>query len=884
VELEREHMSGCATARARAVSPGAAEVRRSWLLTALLLTIATTTSAQHDSETSSAQALSSAHALSPAQASSASQSSPTPQTPDPLVFTVTVVGTTPLAGVGQPVDRVAAPVQTATDEDIRRSSALDLMDFLNRRMNGVSLNEIQGNPFQADVSYRGYTASPLLGTPQGLSVYMDGVRLNQPFGETVSWDLVPRVAIGSVTLMPGSNPLFGLNTLGGALALETKSGRTHKGTALQATYGSSVRRAVEFEHGGAGASGLHWYLAGNLFGEDGWRDNSPSDVRQFFGKLGTEHDARALVLTVAHADNALSGNGLQEPSFLARDRASVYTTPDTTGNRSTLVTLNGRQAFGPRLSFAGNVYYRHIRTDTLNGDLNEEALDQALYQPSVPEIAALRAAGHTGVPVSGETSANTPFPSWRCIGNVLLNDEPAEKCNALLNRTGTAQHSEGASGQVTHTATLLGHASQLTVGAAFDQGRAEFMQSTQLGYLGSDRGVIPVEAYGDGVTGGEVDGEPFDTRVDLSGRVRTWSAYGAETLSFAGVWHATVSGRFNRTTVDNRDAITPGGGPGSLDGVHVFSRLNPAAGLTYSPSRDLNVYAGYSEGSRAATSIELGCADPDVPCRLPNALAGDPPLDQVVTRTWDAGGRGQAGSLRWHGNIFRADNDNDILFVTSERTGFGYFKNFGKTRRTGVEAGVSRRFGRVAAGGGYTLVHATFESPESVNGESNSSNDEALAGTPGQEGAIHIEPGDRMPLIPRHQLKAFADVQVSRRVAVDAAAIVMSGAFARGNENNIHQPSSPYYLGKGQSDSYGLVNLSTRVEVLPWLQLTGQIDNVFNRRYSTAAQLGPMGFTDQGAFIARPFPSADGEFPVRHSTFYAPGAPRRFWLGTRVTF
>jgi outer membrane receptor protein involved in Fe transport len=139
-------------------------------------------------------------------------------------------------------------------------------------------------------------------------------------------------------------------------------------------------------------------------------------------------------------------------------------------------------------------------------------------------------------------------------------------------------------------------------------------------------------------------------------------------------------------------------------------------------------------------------------------------------------------------------------------------------------------------------------------------------------------------LIPRHQLKAFADVQVSRRVAVDAAAIVMSGAFARGNENNIHQTSSPYYLGKGQSDSYGLVNLSTRVEVLPWLQLTGQIDNVFNRRYSTAAQLGPMGFTDQGAFIARPFPSADGEFPVRHSTFYAPGAPRRFWLGTRVTF
>ena len=86
---------------------------------------------------------------------------------------------------------------------------------------------MQSNPFQADINYRGYTASPLLGTPQGLSVYMDGVRLNQPFGDVVSWDLIPRLAIASTTLMPGSNPLFGLNTLGGALAIQTKDGRDH---------------------------------------------------------------------------------------------------------------------------------------------------------------------------------------------------------------------------------------------------------------------------------------------------------------------------------------------------------------------------------------------------------------------------------------------------------------------------------------------------------------------------------------------------------------------------------------------------------------------------------------------------------------------------------
>ena len=146
-----------------------------------------------------------------------------------------------------------------------------------------------------------------------------------------------------------------------------------------------------------------------------------------------------------------------------------------------------------------------------------------------------------------------------------------------------------------------------------------------------------VGAFGDGVTGGDVDGEPFDTRVDLDGRIRTWSLFATDTVSVGDTWNVTLSGRFNRTTVRNRDAIEPGGGPGSLDGDHVFQRLNPAVGVTFNPSGAVNVYAGYSEGSRAATSIELGCADPEEPCKLPNAMAGDPPLEQVVTRTLEGG-------------------------------------------------------------------------------------------------------------------------------------------------------------------------------------------------------------------------------------------------------
>jgi hypothetical protein len=159
--------------------------------------------------------------------------------------------------------------------------------------------------------------------------------------------------------MPGSNPLFGLNTLGGALSIQTKDGRSFPGTTMRAIYGSDVRRAVEFEHGGSRASGLHWYLAGNLFADNGWRDASPSRVGQLFGKVG-RHDAKHdTALSVGYADNALNGSALQEQRLLARDYASVYTKPDETDNRSTFVNLTTRNDRSRRLTLSGNALPRH---------------------------------------------------------------------------------------------------------------------------------------------------------------------------------------------------------------------------------------------------------------------------------------------------------------------------------------------------------------------------------------------------------------------------------------------------------------------------------------------------------------------------------------------
>src|SRR5437868_8622022 len=158
---------------------------------------------------------------------------------------VVVIGIAPLPGAEQNADQIAAPVQTAGAQDINRSHALDLTAFMNRALGGVQVSDVQSNPLQPDVSFRGYTASPLLGTPQGLSVYLDGVRLNQPFGDVVSWDLTPTMAIASTTLSPGSNPLFGLNTLGGALSVRPKDGRSNPGTDVTLLLGDHIRRGVE---------------------------------------------------------------------------------------------------------------------------------------------------------------------------------------------------------------------------------------------------------------------------------------------------------------------------------------------------------------------------------------------------------------------------------------------------------------------------------------------------------------------------------------------------------------------------------------------------------------------------------------------------------------
>lgn len=783
-----------------------------------------------------------------------------------------VVATTPLAGADGDPDDLPTNPRSANAQDIQSSGALDLSDFLNRRMSGVFLNEMQGNPFQPDLNFRGYTASPLLGTPQGISVFQDGVRINQPFGDVVSWDLIPRIALSETTLIPASNPLFGLNTLGGAVSLRTKDGLIDSGTRLTLGGGSWGRRTADLEHGASLANGFNWFAASSLFFEDGWRETSNSSVRQFFGRVGKQSQRSSVSLLAGYANNGLLGNGLQEFRFLEQDYNSVHTKPDQTANRSPYLTLLYRRSLARDWSLSSNAYFRHVRTFTLNGDINEDSLDQAVYQPNAAERAALAAAGFSGFPNAGENAQNTPFPKWRCIANVLLQDEPAEKCNGLINRSASQQRNYGLGLQLSRQSTRH----RFTVGGDYNGASVNFNQSSELGYLNPDRTITGLAAFGDGVTGGEEDGEPFDVRVNLSSRIHSFGFFATDTIRATDNLSLTFSGRFNRTQIDNLDRIRPQAGTGSLTGQHSFNRFNPSAGFTYRLAPTLQVFSNYSEGNRAPTAIELGCADPESPCKLPNALAGDPPLKQVVTRSLEMGLRGSDESrLRWSAAYFRAVNRDDILFVASEQTGFGYFKNFGRTKRQGLEFDTNVRLSKAVLGFNYTFLDATFQSEEDVNGEANSTNDDEI---------IEIEPGNRIPLTPRNMTKFYLDANLTSKLSAHLNVIGISGSFARGNENNAHQPDNLYFIGRGDSPGYGIVNLGANYRLHSRAEFFVNCNNLFNRKYYTGAQLGPIGFTPNGNFVARPFPAVDGEFPTLRSTFFAPGAPRAAWLGLRLRF
>ncbi|KKL22673.1 hypothetical protein LCGC14_2433090, partial [marine sediment metagenome] len=274
----------------------------------------------------------------------------------------------PLPGLGLTKDEIPGNVQSLSAEDIKEAHALSMTDLFNQKLQGVTVNDYQGNPFQMDIQYRGFTAGPQIGTPQGLSVFFDGIRVNEPFGDVVNWDMIPMNAISSVDVFPGSNPIFGLNTLGGAFTVKTKDGFNYTKSDVQLLAGSFDRKQLQVDKGWNNGT-IAFYGAGSFHDENGWRDNSPSKVNQVFGKASYRGDKIDMNLSTLIVKTKLVGNGLSPVEEYEDDSESVFTGPDKTDNDLQQFQLSGAYQVNDTFSVTAQVYRRNSDRHQIGSDV-----------------------------------------------------------------------------------------------------------------------------------------------------------------------------------------------------------------------------------------------------------------------------------------------------------------------------------------------------------------------------------------------------------------------------------------------------------------------------------------------------------------------------------
>jgi iron complex outermembrane recepter protein len=714
---------------------------------------------------------------------------------------VEVIATTPLPGIGLPPEQVPANVQRATGTRMDERQAPDLTDYLERTVDSVTVNAAQNNPFQPDVSFRGFTASPLLGTPQGLSVFVDGVRVNESFGDIVNWDLIPRNAISSMTIIPGSNPVFGLNTLGGALSIQTKSGFQHPGYGLRATAGSFGRQTVEAEYGGHGER-ADYFVAVNRLSDGGWREHSRSDVQQLFAKTGFQDAATDVDLTLTIADNTLNGTQALPRSMLGNPR-QAYTWPDRTRNELAFVSARASHFVSDTVLWSGNAYYRGLRSEGLFSNVNER------------------------------------FDAADVVGPG--NSTGFNNVNAL------DQRSYGGALQLTLLGRLAGRANQFNIGASADMGGTDFVNRQQEARFTSDRGTA-----GSG---------PYAATTDVRTHNRYYGLYVADTWSLTQRTLVSLSNRAEISIAD-RSGLTP-----ALNGDHVFSRFNPAAGVTYNTASGVTAYTGYNRGMRAPTPAELTCSDPGAPCRLPSVFLADPPLKPVLASTWEAGLRGGSAALRWRAAVYRTGLADDIQFVNTARVAnAGFFQNVGKTRRQGLELGGEAHTGATSWFVSYAYIDATYRTPFTLASANNSSAiDTDGDGVPD---TIGVRPGNRIPGIPRRVLKLRGEHRGTERLTLGVEGLAAAGLYARGDENNAD--------AGGPLGGYAVFNMDARYTVQAGWQLLARVQNLMNRRYETFGVLGTNFFRGPGNTFDATAAAAE--------QFRSSAAPRGAWLGVSYRY
>ena len=741
---------------------------------------------------------------------------------------VTVIGTSPLLGSGVDRDTVPAETNVLKGDDLTRggTTTADPVRALNEQVGGVNLDSASGNPDQPTMVYHGFEASALQGTSQGLAVYVNGVRFNQAFGDTVNFDLLPDMAIDRMNL-EGSNPVFGLNALGGTLNVQLKNGFTYQGGELEASGGSFMTVGGGFQYGKqSGDTAV--YVAGSFMHQDGWRDLQSSNLENFYGDIGWRGDTGELHFNVLFANSVLNGPGTSPVQLLAADPAAQFTGPNQISNRFFQVSLSGNLAVSDTISLQAVTYYNNFLQRVVNGNATNDVPcnDGSGLLCSDPGVYSTTLGGGT-------------IPAFLGANSFSYSE--------LDNQT-TNTNGYGASIQATDTQTVFGFGNHLVGGVSFDGAQTEFTGASYIGGITPDSRVF----VGPGVVIDE-PGSNQPVRVGIGDAY--YGAFVADTFNVTDRLALTVSGRFNAAVIDLDDQ-----NGGDLTGNHSYERFNPAAGVTYKVTPWLTAYAGYAEANRAPTPAELSCASPADSCSLANFFVGDPNLKQVVSHTVEAGLRGSVAlgggdRLSYNLGLYRSDLNDDIVFVNSVTLNRAFFTNVGQTRRQGVDVGIQYKAPRWSAYVAYTYTKATYQSGFVEAGGSNPAAD--------ANGNISINPGDQLPGVPVHQGKLGVTYHVTDQWTVGGVLIAQSGQYLFGDEANL-TPQLPGFV---------TLNLSTSYQVTPRIQFFASVENVTAARYYTYGTFSPT----SSVYLAQA-PNAS------NPRAYSPAAPIGGFGGVRISF
>ena len=785
---------------------------------------------------------------------------------------IVVIGVTPNRGAGLPEEKIPYNVQSASSDDLDRSQSLDLADFLKHNLGSVTINDAQNNALQPDIQYRGYTSSPLLGLAQGMAVYQNGVRINEPLGDTVNWDLLPESAIYSIDLISGANPLFGLNTLGGALSVEMKDGFNSEGHNAE-VYGGSFERIVTTVESGGNNGSVGYYANVHYFDEQGWRDESASDAINFYGGLSWRGAMTSLNLNAQHGDSYLVGNGAIPEELLAVDRDAIFTAPDITENNMIMVSLDGNHDFTDNIKIDFNLFYRENDTDSFNGDGSEfgvEFDEHGTWMLVDEDDDDDDNGDDDGDGYNDDDNGHDDDDDNRdeeefvdTYGNGDLSGIDIVSINNISRRR---QESFGTDIQLSFLDDLMGKNNQMVLGFSYYNGESRFNSETEIADMD------PVTRSTLGLGAGVF---LLDALTMLKTETQTASFYFMNVMDVTDQLALTVSGRLNNTLIDLEDQS---GERPELNGEHDYFRFNPAVGLTWQATDNMNFYGSYSESSRAPTPIELACNDSvftraviaarnegededdiEFECRLPNAFLADPPLEDVVTKSFEAGLRGSMGLVDYHLGFFHATNNDDILFQTTGRA-TGLFANVDKTRRLGFEGMLEGATGKIDWFIAYTYLEATFEDEfDAVS----SSNHSFSAVNESGDRVIKVSPGDRIPGLPEHSLKMGADYLLFERLDVGFDVLYNSNQVLRGDESNQLDPV----------DGYAVVNLRANYKFNENIALFARVTNLFDADYESFGLLGE----EPNEVPVAAF--EDFESP----RFLGPGAPRAGFIGVKLS-